>query len=227
MGTNWRKLVRITEEGYNDNVTMVAIALFFAKHLSFAENPEKVFAAFEKQLGAQKSLSGELTGTGPGATFKSSFLLHKPRSFKVIDGQIDMFCNGMVQVNHLVAEKEFFSRHVSKQGFSPPYAALDAFFGKPTGSTAPYFFKKTEFQIQTVDGKTYAAKITHFESFERDDRMTYLIDVKTKQILGWDQVFGGTVMHYRFGNLRSNIDVPKNAFDWKPIAGVKERKGRS
>jgi outer membrane lipoprotein-sorting protein len=193
--------------------------------VSFGDGDAKqIFNRFERDLKACQSLSGDLVGNGSGfGPFKSTFLLQKPKSFRVIDGQINIYCNGKVQYNHLVREKEWFKRDVSKAfGFGAPYG-LDAFFGLPTGSTAPYFEKKTEFRMQKVGERMCAAKAIHFESFDRDDRMVFFVDAKTKQLIGWDQVFGDTKMHYRFANMQLNPQVPKGAFDWKPLPGLKER----
>ncbi len=189
-----------------------------------SDEARNIYTRFERELKACQSASGDLIGRGRGqGPFKSTFLLQKPKSFRVIDGQINIYCNGKVQFNHLVAEKEYFKRDVSKGfGFGAPYA-LDAFFGFPTGATAPYIEKKTEFRMQKVDGRICAAKAIHFESFDRDDRMVFFVDRATKRILGWDQVFGDTKMHYRFENLRFSVKVPAGAFDWIPMPGLKEK----
>ncbi|MGI8923482.1 MAG: hypothetical protein ACR2HJ_05490 [Fimbriimonadales bacterium] len=200
------------------------VAGTFSKMISAGDEARDLFAEFERDLRTSQSASGDLIGRGRGlGPFKSTFLLQKPKSFRVIDGQINIFCNGKVQFNHLVAEKEYFKRDVSKGfGFGAPYA-LDAFFGFPTGATAPYFEKRTEFRMQKVDGRVCAAKAIHFESFDRDDRLVFFVDRATKQILGWDQVFGDTKMHYRFENMRFSVKVPAGAFDWTPMPGLKER----
>lgn len=192
--------------------------------LSGSDEAKQLVGRFESDLKACQSMSGELVGRGSGlGPFKSAFLLQKPKSFRVIDGQINIYCNGKFQYNHLVREKEWFKRDVSKGfGFGAPYG-LDAFFGFATGATAPYFEKRTEFRMQKVDGRMCAAKAIHFESFERDDRMIFYVDSKTRRPVGWDQVFGDTKMHFRFGNLRLNVPVPKGAFDWKPLPGLKEK----
>jgi len=192
--------------------------------ISGADTARGIFANFEANLKARRSASGDLVGKGPGGVMlRSSFLLRKPKSFRIIDGQINMYCNGKVQLNHLVSEGEYVKLDVSKRlGFGAP-SALDAFFGLPTGAGAPYFVKKTELRMQEVDGHLCAAKAIHFESFDRDDRMVFYVDAATRQAVGWDQVFGNTRMAFRFENLRFNVDVPRDAFDWKPAPGIRER----
>ena len=202
----------------------MVITLIIGVMFAGGNESREIFAAFERELHTRQTASGNLIGRGAEeATFKSSFLLQKPKSFRVIDGQIDLYCNGKIQFNHLIAAKEYFKRDVSDEyGFGAPYG-LDAFFGLATGASAPYFEKKTEFRMQKVDGHICAAKVIHFDSFGRDDRMAFFVDRTDKQIRGWDQSFGGTMMHYRFENLRFDVDVPKDAFDWKPGPELKER----
>jgi outer membrane lipoprotein-sorting protein len=77
--------------------------------------------------------------------------------------------------------------------------------------------------MQSVDGHMCAAKAIHFESFERDDRMVFYVNSATRQILGWDQVFGDMKMYFRFDDLRFDVNIPKEAFEWRPPAGFKER----
>jgi len=185
---------------------------------------KRLFAESEQKLRAAKSLSGRLVGKGAGfGSFRSTFLLKKPRSFRVVNGLVDIYYNGKVQFNHLVRENEYFSPDISKGGAFGAPCGLDAFFGQSTGDTAPYFVKRTEFRIQKVDGRACAAKALHFESFGRDDRMVFYVDVARKMPIGWDQVFGNTNMHYRFVDLRFNVPVAAAAFDWKPMPGLKER----
>jgi len=203
---------------------MIMLALAVGTMLSGGDEGRIIFAIYERNLYTHRNASGNLVGKGSGGvTSKSSFLLQKPKSFRLIDDQINMYSDGKVQFNYLIPEKEYFKRDVSRGfGFGSP-CALDSFFGSATGSSAPYFVKKTEFRMQKLDGRECAAKALHFESFGRDDRMVFYVDRATRQMLGWDQVFGGRKMYYRFVNLRFDVDVPKDAFEWKPPPGIKER----
>ncbi|MDR3692176.1 MAG: hypothetical protein P4L46_22535 [Fimbriimonas sp.] len=203
---------------------MITLAIAVGAMLSRGDDAKFIFTEFERQLHVRKSASGDLEGRGQGSElYSSSFLLQKPRSFRVIDGQIDLYCNGETEFSHLISEKEYLKRDVSRhRGYGAP-SALDAFFGLPTGESAPYFVKKTEYQMQVVDGHLCAAKAIHFESFGRDDRMVFFVDRASKQIRGWDQVFGYKKMFFRIKNLRFDFVVPADAFDWKLTPGLKER----
>jgi hypothetical protein len=207
------------------NRISLIFALAIGTTLSHAAEAKAIFAEFERGLQARRSASGNLVGVGPeGVSYAANFLLQKPCSFRVIDGQVELHCNGKVQFNHLVAEKQYFKRDVSTKLGSGVPGGLDAFFGFPTGSLAPYFVHKTEFRMQIVNGHQCAAKALRFESFGRDDRMVFYVDRTSKQILGWDQVFGGTKTYLRFSHLAFDIPVPKGAFDWKPTPDLKEQR---
>ena len=204
---------------------MIILALAFGTLLARGDEAKDIFTGFERNLHGRISASGYLVGKGAdGANFKESFLLQKPKSFRVIDDIVEMYCNGKVQFNYLPDEKAYLKPDMSSGFGAGTPDALDAFLGFPTGSRAPYFVNKTEFRMQTVDGRLCAAKAFHFESYGRDDRMVFYVDKASKQILGWDQVFGDRKIYFRFENLRFDVDIPKGAFDWKPTPDLKERK---
>ncbi len=203
---------------------MMVLAMWAGITVFGGDEAKEIFVRFERNLSRHRTVSGDLVGKGPGGvTYESKFLLQKPSSFRFIDGQINIYCDGRVQFNHLVSEREYIKSKISTGLGTGFPAGLDAFFGFPTGVSAPYFAKKTEFRMQKVDGDMCAAKAIHFEGFGRNDRMVFYVDRTTKQILGWDQVFGNTKMPFRFKNLRVDVDVPGNAFDWRPSTGLKER----
>lgn len=186
------------------------------------EQANKIFAQSEAKLKAARSISGAYVGTG--RKWREEFLMEKPGSFRVISDSIEIYCDGKTQWNHLLDTKEYFRRDVSKSGGSGTPSALDGFFGRSTGASAPYYLKRTTFDMRRASGKVYAAKTTYFKSFERNDHMTYLVDAKDKLPIGWDQDFGFGLMSFRFENLRFNVKVAAGAFEWKPLPGLKEKK---
>lgn len=197
--------------------------------LDEAKLSERIFADCERSLKNASSLSGKLYGTETNTgTHQTTFLFQKPRSFRVINGSVNIYCNGRVQFNHLVEERQYFSRDVSQEHSADHFVySLDGFFGRRTGDTAPYFVNSTEYRMQEADGRRCAAKALHFESFGRDDRMVFFVDAETRRPVGWDQVFGFRKMHWRLIDLRYNVQVPKGAFDWKPAPDLTEKKIRS
>jgi outer membrane lipoprotein-sorting protein len=206
-------------------LTIALIPLLVLGHQGKAE-ADALFKKSEQKLRAAKSLSCTIVGTGP-VRYKFELLLQKPKSYRQLGTGVDIYCDGKTQINHIVAQKTFFKTDVSARGFDPPVSGLDAFFGYTTGASAPYFLESTTYRMQTVDGRTCAAKSTVFDSFGRGDRMVYFVDAKTGLPIGWDQVFGGSKMHFRLANLRFNTPVPAGSFTWKPVPGVTERKAGS
>ena len=53
--------------------------------------------------------------------------------------------------------------------------------------------------------------------------MTLYVDAGGKLPLGWDQVFGGVKVSYRYKGLRIVAPVDNSTFAWKPPPGVTER----
>lgn len=196
----------------------VLFAALFAGSVS-EPSAEEVFAAFEKKLKGAQSLSGRLEGLTP-----ESFILQKPRSFRVLNSSISIYCDGKVQVNHLVKDKEYFRRDVSKGGEHGASYLLDGFFGHRTGSRAPYFVLSQKFQFLTVDGKRMAAKTLTFESFGRGDKMTFYVEPKSLTPYGHDNWFGGFKTHWRIKDFKLNVKVPPGTFEFRPGPELSERK---
>jgi len=184
---------------------------------------KKLFADCEAKLKAYKSISGTMASAD--SSYREEFTLAKPLSFRSIHAkQIELYCNGKVQWHHLVDAGEYFKRDVAKEGaFGWPYE-LDGFFGFGTGSNLPYFIKRIAFDMRKQGGKLFAAKTFYVESFERNDYMTFLVDVNTKLPVGHDQDFGFGKMSFRIENLQINVKTPPATFEWKPLPGLKEKK---
>jgi outer membrane lipoprotein-sorting protein len=198
------------------------LLLLNTQHSTPNASPKAIFARCEQKLKAATSLSCTVIGS-VSASYRIELLLQKPHSFRETGAGVDIYCDGKTQINHLVTEKQFFRRDISKDGFDPPGPCLDGFFGNPTGATAPYFLKSTKFSMETIDGHRCAAKTTVFDSFGRGDKMTYYVDPGTGLPTGWDQVFGGTKMHFQLTNLRLNVPVPAGSFTWTPGPGITEK----
>jgi len=205
---------------------LCAAILLSPQATSPAAEAKAIFAQSEAKLKAAKSLEGANVATT--GKWTETFLLAKPGSFRVENPRVKMICNGVTQWSLMLASKEYFKRDVRKTGGFGPPASLDGFYGKPTGSSAPYYVKSTTFEMRKSGGKRLAAKTLIFDSYDRKDSMTFLVDAATKLPVGWDQNFGGQRMSFRFKRLVLGAKVPAGAFTWKPPSGWKEKvPGRS
>ena len=202
-------------------VAMVTLLLAAQGHS--ASDAEALFRKSEAKLKSAKSLACSEVGSGE-ATYQIDLLFQKPRSFKSTGSGIDLYCNGRMQVNHIFDEKSYFRTDITRAGFDSPDYCLSAFFGIPTGESAPYFIKSTTFAMVKLAGKMCAAKKLTFESYGRGDNMVYYVDSRTQLPLGWDQDFGGTKMQFRIKALRLNVSVPSGSFEWKPGPGDTEKR---
>ena len=217
--------VRAVLSGFHNVIMSLVsvVALLLGAQGRGASNAEMLFRKSEAKLKSAKSLACTEVGSGE-ATYRIDLLFQKPRSFRSTGSGIDLYCNGKMQVNHILDEKSYFRTDVTKAGFDPPDECLSGFFGIPTGQSAPYFIKSTKFAMVKLAGKMCAAKTTTFESYGRGDNMVYYVDPRTQLPLGWDQEFGGTKMQFRIRDLRLNVPVPPGLFEWKPGPGDTEKR---